>query len=403
MNSIKSRKNIVIVTAVFPPEPVVSASISNDLAEYLSESHNVTVLSPAPSRPAGYNFSQLDNSNQKFKHIVLKSFVCPESKIVGRFRESYSFGKACYRFIKNHQAEIDGIYMNTWPLAAQYLSVKAAAKYNIPVITHIQDVYPESLINKIPIFKSFFYKILFPIDKFTISKSTKVVTISNGMSNLLAKTRGISYEKIEVVYNWQDENKYSSRFTSGTKVNPFVFMFLGSLSPSAAIDNAVQAFIDADLKNSKLIVAGRGPEKEKLKSTAKSNPDKVIEFIEAPADKAGELQATADVLLLTLKKGVAKLALPSKLPAYMFSAKPIIGSVDKESDTSRAISESGCGWVVEPESVEQLSEAMRKAEETEKNDLKEMGEKGFQYAMQHFSRQHNLPRLAEIIEKTVGI
>jgi glycosyltransferase involved in cell wall biosynthesis len=400
MSNKKKQKRILIISAVFPPEPVVSASISHDLAESLSENHEVTVLSPAPSRPAGYNFSKPFNSPKNFKHIVLKSFVCHESKIVGRFRESYSFGKACYKFIKNHQAEIDGIYMNTWPLAAQYLSVKAAAKYNIPVITHIQDVYPESLINKISIFKSFFYKILLPIDKFSIRKSTKVVTISNGMSNLLAKTRGISDEKIEVVYNWQDEKKYSSGFTSGSKGNPFVFMFLGSLSPSAAIGNAVQAFIDAGLKNSKLIIAGRGPEKEKLKSLAINNPELAIEFVEAPSDKVGELQATADVLLLTLKKGVAKLALPSKLPAYMFSSRPIIGSVDKDSDTANAILESDCGWVVEPESVKQFSEAMKIAFETDKYELTSKGEKGFHYAMHHFSKQQNLPKLVNLIEKT---
>lgn len=86
----------------------------------------------------------------------------------------------------------------------------------------------------------------------------------------------------------------------------------------------------------------------------------------------------------------------------MFSAKPIIGSVDNDSDTSRAITESECGWVVEPESVDQLSKAMQLAVETSREKLKEKGEKGFQYAMQYFSKQHNLSRLVKIIEKTIN-
>ena len=66
---------IIIISAVFPPEPMVSASISFDLAESLSGIHEITVPSPAPSSPAGYNFSQPVNSLKNFKHIELKSFI----------------------------------------------------------------------------------------------------------------------------------------------------------------------------------------------------------------------------------------------------------------------------------------------------------------------------------------
>lgn len=48
-------KRILIVTAVFPPEPVVSAQISYDLATELSKKYNVTVLCPPPTRPNGKN------------------------------------------------------------------------------------------------------------------------------------------------------------------------------------------------------------------------------------------------------------------------------------------------------------------------------------------------------------
>ena len=66
-------------------------------------------------------------------------------------------------------------------------------------------------------------------------------------------------------------------------------------------------------------------------------------------------------MLLPLKKGAAMSSIPSKLPAYMFSKKPIIGSLDVQSDTARAIIESDCGLVVEPENEQALINAFKEA------------------------------------------
>ena len=52
---------------------------------------------------------------------------------------------------------------------------------------------------------------------------------------------------------------------------------------------------------------------------------------------------------------MAKTALPSKLTAYMFSGKPIIASIDLDSEVSEIIQKNNCGFVVEPENKNKLS------------------------------------------------
>ena len=79
-----NNKEILIVSAVFPPEPVVSASLSYDLALALSINERVIVISPLPSRPFGFEFGKIVVSD-KFKHYQLNSFTCPESKLFGSF------------------------------------------------------------------------------------------------------------------------------------------------------------------------------------------------------------------------------------------------------------------------------------------------------------------------------
>ena len=145
---------ILILTAVFPPEPVVSAMLSYDIARTLAENSEVVVLSPKPSRPYGFKFTE-EPITFNFQRVQSQSYVCASSKIIGRFRESYSFGKHCYNYISANHQNINVIYANSWPLFGQFFAVKAAKKYNIPIIIHVQDIYPESFGNKIPIFGPF--------------------------------------------------------------------------------------------------------------------------------------------------------------------------------------------------------------------------------------------------------
>ena len=153
-------KNVLIISATFPPEPVVSAQISYALADKLSHSNNVKVLCPPPTRPSGFNFES-ETQKHLFQKIVLDSYTCPESQLSGRLRESYSFGKACKHYIETNHQNIDIIYMNAWPLFGQFFIVKAAKRFMLRIITHVQDIYPESFVNKIPNFlKGFLLKIL---------------------------------------------------------------------------------------------------------------------------------------------------------------------------------------------------------------------------------------------------
>ena len=91
---------IVIITCVFEPEPVVSARIAKDLASELAESgHRVLVVCPFPSRPKGkifdgYSRRGWDNvfSDTGFSVLRVLTFVSKSSSFVSRFFENISFG-----------------------------------------------------------------------------------------------------------------------------------------------------------------------------------------------------------------------------------------------------------------------------------------------------------------------
>lgn len=394
-------KKILIISSVFAPEPVVSAMISMDVAQALSIDNDVTVISPKPTRPLDFKFDD-KQKNYPFEHVVAESFTYPESKIYGRMKESYSFGKWCENYIRKNHENIDVIYMNSWPMFSQMFISRAAEKYKIPLITHIMDIYPESIVNKLPVLKSFFYKVLLPMDKNILHRSKKVLTISENMKVQLQKSRDLPENKFEIITTWQNEENFvkyheSKEKTNNQRDNLFTFMYMGNNGPVAGVEFLIECFVKADIPNTKLIIAGSGSKTDDCKNLAKKLNAENVEFMTVSEGRVPFTQDLADVMLLPVKKNGAFSSIPSKLPAYMFSAKPIIGSLDLESDTARAIKDADAGMVVEPEHEEKLINAMKEIADWSTEKLTAKGKNGFNYSMEHFSKRGNLRKITDII------
>ncbi|MCK5136211.1 MAG: glycosyltransferase family 4 protein [Bacteroidales bacterium] len=391
---------ILIVAAVFPPEPVVSASRSYELARELSRDYSVKVVTPRPSRPLGYVFKKHIEYENSFEQTILNSFVFPRSRLIGRLRESYSFGKHIADYIRKNRNEIGCVFVGAWPLFAQYFIVRASVKYSIPSVISVQDIYPESLLEKLPAFRKLVHRLLLPIDKYSLRNSTKVATISPNMKDYLVRTRGLEEQNIEVVHNWSQSEKFL-KFNHTGKRNcrskPFTFMFLGSLSPTAGVDTIIKSYCIGQINDSRLIIAGNGSERDSLMKLANSYTGSNIEFWDAQPEEVLTIQDQADVLLLSLRKGSAFYALPSKLCSYMLSEKPIIACVDQGSDSANIIKAAGCGWVIPPDNLDVLADTMQRTAKMTLKDLQDYGAHGYKFALHNFSREENLNRLVNII------
>ena len=392
---------ILIISALFPPEPVVSAMLSKGIAEELSKKNSIVVLCPNPSRPEGFQFEKMEEP-KGYKVIRLNSFLSPASRIVGRLKESYSFGKHCAEYITKNAKDIDCIYNNSWPLASQYLIIKAAKKAGIPSVLHIQDIYPESLVGKLPkTFRSFFYTLLLPIDKYILQNANKILGISENMIAYLSKTREVDRSKFELVRNWQEDQNFLNFVPAQSQELDFTFMYVGSISASAGVDHIIHAFDKACLNNSRLLIVGNGAEKKNCVRIARKLNNPKIKFFEVVPEEVPSIQSHADILLLPLRKGISLTATPSKLTAYLFSGKPVIACVEEESDVAHILKEAECGFIAEPENTEALAFEMRKIFEMDKSLLKIMGAKGKEYAISNLSKEANLNKVVKIIEDTI--
>lgn len=392
-------KRVLIISAVFPPEQVTSAFLNYDLAHVLAREYEVTVLRPFPTRPIGAKFESTDVNDNSFKTVLINSYTHPESQLIGRFKEAIDFSNKSVEYIKLHNKDIDFVYNDGWQLFGLYIIAKACAKYKIPYIVPIQDIYPECLLTKgrYPNFvKKTIQMLLQPFDKYYQKNAQKVRTISNEMADYLSRTRRINIEHYLVVNNWQNDEDFLS-LPKKTKNEKIVFAYVGSINVHANVDLLIKAFCAANISNSEFRIYGGGNQKENCQKLVEELGLSNVSFGFVSRNEIPKVQAEADVLVLALPTGNGNLCLPSKLTSYMLSGRPVLASVDQDSSTSRILESYGCGITVPPDNQERLTEAFKMFGEMTPERREAMGENSREYARNNLTREINLSKVVESI------
>lgn len=398
------RKKILIISAVFPPEPVTSATLNYDLAAELAKDNEVVVLKPRPSRPAGFDFSQQKklSGNDAFKEIILDSYVHPSSSFLGRMKESLSFGNACAHYLKEHHTDIDFVYNDGWQLFGLYIVAKVCVKYNIPYIVPIQDIYPESITTKLPKVlgsHTIINVLLGGYDRYYQKHAAKVRTITRSMANYLSATRKVPREKYLVVANWQNDEEFDDYKTIFRKNGKTVFMFVGNNNKQANVELMIRAYHEAKLENAEFRIMGGGNAKADCISLAKELGHDDIIFDVVPTGMVASVQKEADVMVLALIGGTGTQGVPSKLTAYMFSGKPIIASMDAEADAAHMIQEAKAGVVTTADDVKSFANSFRLLAAASTESLQKMGDNSRKFAEEKLSRKANLELVCNEINK----
>jgi colanic acid biosynthesis glycosyl transferase WcaI len=163
------------------------------------------------------------------------------------------------------------------------------------------------------------------------------------------------------------------------------------------LDAAALARDDASMT---FLLVGDGADCERIQRRADELRLENVRFLPLldEADFRG-LLAASGFCLVTQQRGVSEIAFPSKIVTYLAAGRPIIASVNPDSEVGAIARESGAGRVAGPENPEALVAAIRamRAE-----DLGKASENARAYAIQMWSSARVLGHLEETLMAVVG-
>jgi colanic acid biosynthesis glycosyl transferase WcaI len=401
---------IIVVSCVFPPEPVVSARTSFDVANFLTNMGNsVEVVCPYPSR----NNNGQDVQDENFPFLVKRVFSINSNKhtFFSRFLENISFGLSTFVFIIR-QKNVDVIYTNTWPIFATGLLVIASKIKKYKVVISVQDLYPESLVaqrrisSNSPIVAMFIF-----FDKWIVKNCEHIIVLSEWFESVYVKSRLVKKSKISVIKNWvkDDDILQIERLSARLDVERYIdhsfdkddtiCIYGGNIGTASGLDEFIE-FIPKINIRVKFIFAGDGSlvsELRRLVGEKKMN-DRVFFISPWPGEMTSLVLSAADILLLPTAKDQEFSSVPSKLITYMLASRPIMLIANCESEIAKELKKAQCGLVISDRSSEIVTN--RFSEFLQKNDkMKEkMGLCGRQYAKNNYSHELSVNKIYSLLK-----
>jgi colanic acid biosynthesis glycosyl transferase WcaI len=262
-----------------------------------------------------------------------------------------------------------------------------------PIIFSVHDIYPDVGI-KLGVFR---HRLVISsvdrMERFCLDRAVYVRVLSEGFKETL-NARGIPESKLALIWDWLDTDfiqpmpRANDFATHWGLDHSFVVMYAGNIGLSQGLEHVVEAArLLASEPSIRFVFVGDGAGKDGLQQAARSSGLANLQFIPfQPRELLPQVLASADVSLITLKRGVGADSVPSKCYSILASGRPVIASVDRGSDTWNLIQRANCGLCVKPGNPQALADAILHLYKDE-NYRARLGANGRAYVVQHHSRQ----------------
>lgn len=398
--------NILLISDSYPPEIRSASHLMNELAEgFEQKGHNVAVVTMIPK------FNLTDRKKHQKITIengvkVVRVWSPPVHKVnfiirgLDQLLMPLFFYFGIKRFIK-HSLDIVLIY--TPPLPLGLLGKWLKGKYGAKFILNVQDIFPQNAIDlgimKNKMIIAFFEK----LERNIYNNADAISLHSDGNRVFLSNRKGISLEKTTVIHNFVDTDVFDLankggdfrlKFDLGKKL---VFLFAGVIGPSQGLDIVIDSAINLQQNEDILFLfVGDGTEKQRLCKIAMDKELNNIRFFDfITKEQYALLLREVDVGLVCLSGQNRTPVVPGKLVGYMAAHLPVIAVLNKESDGHNIIHEACCGFSSVSGDINSFCENILKLA-NDKELRKKMGENGFLYAKNNFSREMSILRYEKL-------
>ncbi len=337
------------------PDVSATGQLLTELAEDLVRVHgwDVTVVAGYPIRSdASLPPSEWRNG----VHIVraVGSTLDPQ-RFVGRATNYISyFASAVVKGLGIRKPDV--VVALTDPPIIGLAALAAAAKARAPFVFLCEDIFPEVAALLEDFHSDTVDATLTQINRFLVRKATRIVALGETMKRRLVEGKGADPSKVTVIHNWADCRSVAP----GPRDNPFarqhrladrfVVLHAGNIGLSQDLEIVLHAAEQLrDRRDVVFVFVGDGAKKKDLQDIAARRDLRNVMFLPfQPREIMDQSYATADVSLVSLKRGLAGVIVPSKLYNVLASGRPCIAAVEQDCEVADIVNRHECGFVIAP-------------------------------------------------------
>lgn len=279
-----------------------------------------------------------------------------------------------------------------------------------PAVYNAQDIFPDSLVGTgLTHEGSLIWKIGRIVEKITYKYADKIIVISDDFrKNLIAK--GVSEEKILVVYNWVDQNAVVDVPREQNKLidkysldpNKFYVTYCGNIGLTQNMEMLVEVAkaVEAN-EDIHFVLVGEGAFKKELERIIKEKNIRNITLLPfQPYEDISHVFSLGDVGIIISKPGVGANSVPSKTWSIMSASRPVLANFD-ENEIKSILENNHCGLFTKAGDKVAFTDAIIWLYEN-REKCNEYGKNGRQFVMDNLTREVGTQKYVDVIKSVVA-
>lgn len=395
---------VLLLNLYYPPDTSATAKMAKTVVKALAAKHEVTILCGRPSYdPTERRDWHLYQSEQigKVRVIRVGSTDFPRVQMKKRILNYLS-----YVFLLLPRALVapcDVVLAMTDPPFEGIVGAFVAMLKNKPYVYNIRDMYPDMAVGGAIVKPGLMARVWEKLHRWALRRATKVVVLGEDMRNrILAK--GVNPAHVVVVRDGAElaregavanelDQAVIEKIRGGSK---FVLLHAGNLGFYGAWDTLVEGARRVADQGVELVFVGDGAERARLEaSCAGVSNVRFLPFF--PGSKIPSVLAAADAHVITVKRGLEGVVVPSKMYGILAAGKPIVALAPAECDVVSIGRAKGFSIAANPENAEEFAERVREMVGDE-GRLRRMAEAAAAIAPE-YERGRELEKLVVVIEE----
>jgi glycosyltransferase involved in cell wall biosynthesis len=398
--------HILLLNEYYPPDTSATARMAAQVAERLVQQHEITVLAGRPSYDPDefYPYAPLHHTIRNRVAVeCVGSTAYPRHQM--RRRVSNYLSYLALAVPRALALRPDVILAMTDPPVAGIAGAFIARLANRPFVYNIRDMYPDMALGGDIVRPNKWVARWERLHRSALKQAARVIVLGDDMRDrILAK--GINPENVVVVRDGTAISNAPMPAVTDPIVQeirsgfPFVAVHAGNLGFYGAWDTLLSAAKILSNENTGVVFVGDGASKAALQNSAQGSPN--VRFLPfRPVEQVPHVMMAGDVHIITVKRGLEGVVVPSKLYSTLAAGRPILVVAAANSDAARIVTNAGCGLTADPDDPVAVAAAIRQLRQ-DPGRLAEMGRCARETA-KTYAKVDELNRFAAVMEEAVPL
>ena len=398
--------HILLLNEYYPPDTSATARMAAQVAERLVQQHQVTILAGRPSYDPDetYPFAPLHRTIRNRVAVeCVGSTAYPRHQM--RRRVSNYLSYLALAVPRALALRPDVILAMTDPPVAGIAGAFIARLSGTPLVYNIRDLYPDMALGGNIVRPNKWVARWEQMHRSALKQASRVIVLGDDMRDRIL-SKGIRPENVVVVRDGATISNEAMPEVNDPIVQelrcgfPFVAVHAGNLGFYGAWDTVLHAAKILSNENAAVVFVGDGASRASLEHSAKGSPN--VRFLPfRPVEQVPHVMAAGDVHIITVKRGLEGVVVPSKLYSTLAAGRPILVIAAPESDAARIVTAAGCGLAADPDDPAAVAAAIRQLRDHPVR-LAEMGRRARETA-KTYAKVDELNRFAAVVEDAVPL